>query len=129
MNRHDPVETVKAWEQAVSALAIDQALELSDSNIEIVGPRGSAHGLDMLKDWLSRAGLSLETRHSFADGNVVVNEQIGVWRSLETGALIDKKPVASHYKVAQGKVMYIARYDTLEKALDEAGLTRANAVT
>lgn len=118
-----PINVVRAWEQAVNELAIDRALELSHPEIEIVGPRGIARGRDVLKDWLSRAGLTLETRRSFTRDEAVVNDQQGVWRDVESGGVVGEAAVASHYKVENGQVTYVARYEVLDKALGKASLS------
>jgi hypothetical protein len=118
-----PINVVRAWEQAVNKLAIDRVLELSHPEIEIVGPRGIARGRDVLKDWLSRAGLTLETRRSFTRDEAVVNDQQGVWRDVESGGVVGEAAVASHYKVENGQVTYVARYEALDKALGEASLS------
>ncbi len=118
-----PINVVRAWEQAVNELAIDRVLELSHPEIEIVGPRGIARGRDVLKDWLSRAGLTLETRRSFTRDEAVVNDQHGVWRDVESGGVVGEAAVASHYKVENGQVTYVARYEVLDKALGDASLS------
>jgi ketosteroid isomerase-like protein len=62
----DAIRTVKAWQEAANAQDIDHLLAVSDETIEIVGPRGVASGHQMLRDWMARAGLTLETRQTFA---------------------------------------------------------------
>lgn len=124
-----PINVVRAWEQAVNELTIDRALELSHPEIEIVGPRGIARGQGVLRDWLSRAGLTLETRHRFTPGEAVVNDQHGVWRDVAGGGVVGEAAVASHYKVEDGQITYVARYEALDKALDEANLSIEDEVT
>ena len=124
-----PVDVVRAWEQAVNALAVARALELSHPNVEIVGPRGVAKGRDVLKDWLSRAGLSLETRRSFARDCAVVNDQHGLWRDIGSGDVVGEAAIASHYKVENGQVTYVARYETLDEALAKAGVDIEDAAS
>lgn len=53
-------------------------MELSDPNIEVSGPRGSGHGRQLLRDWMARAGLTLETTGAYSRGNRVVLELRGV---------------------------------------------------
>ena len=118
--------TVLAWEAAVNAGTIGPLLELSDSQIEIVGPQGIAHGHAILSEWLAHAGLSLETQRSFGLDNVIVNEQKGVWRNIETGNVTSEAVLASQYRVTAGKVSYVARYDSLKIALEKAGLNESN---
>ena len=80
----------------------------------------------ILSEWLAHAGLSLETECSFGMDNVIVNEQKGVWRNIETGNVSSEAVVASHYRVTAGKVSYVARYDSLKIALEKAGLDESH---
>jgi len=52
----------QAWVNAANACDGDRLTALSDPNVEIVGPRGSARGPAVLRDWLGRAGVTLATR-------------------------------------------------------------------
>lgn len=123
-----PVATVEAWHAAVNEQDRERLLALSAGDIEIVGPRGSGFGHQLLSDWLERAGLSIETRRIFARGDSVVAEQHGVWRSPQTGE-VGEASIASHFRVAGGRVSYFARYDSLEAALGAAGLSAADQIT
>jgi len=123
-----PVEIVWAWQEAANNQDSESLLELSDPNIEIVGPRGSGYGHQLLRDWLGRAGLSLETLRLFAKGNVVVVEQRGIWRSLETGEITGDRIIASRFKVENQRIIQFARYDSLDIAFSESGLTLSDEV-
>jgi len=87
-----------------------------------VGPRGSSFVHQVLRDWLARAGLRLQTLGTFVDGNIVVVEQHGVWRSLETWEVTGEKIVASVFHVDDRHIVRFARYDNLNAALEAAGL-------
>jgi hypothetical protein len=128
MQQESPLVVVLAWQEAVNRQDIERLVELSDPNIEIVGPRGSGYGQQLLRDWLSRTGLSLETRRVFERGQVVVAAQHGVWRSVESGEVVGEAEVASLFRVEGRRVVRFARYDRLEVALAEAGLTEADEV-
>ncbi len=117
------VEVVQAWLEAANGQDIDRLITLSDPGIEIVGPRGSGHGHQLLRDWLGRAGLHLETLRVFARGNAVVVAQHGLWRSIETGDVIGEQDVASRFVVEEDRVSRFARHDHLDEALAVAGLT------
>ncbi len=125
---YSPNDVVRAWEQAVNERAVNRALELSHPDVEIVGPRGVAKGADVLRDWLSHAGLSLTTHCSFVREGVVVNDQHGVWRDVKSGEVVGEAAVATNYKVEDGRITYVARYDTLDEALAKAGLSTADEV-
>ena len=74
-------DVVRRWLDAANRQDVDALLALSDPDIEVVGPRGSARGHQALREWLARAGLALETRRAFSRADVVVLAQHGVWRS------------------------------------------------
>ena len=133
MKLQEAAEIVRTWEETVNTAEVERLLDLSHPEIELVGPRGSAFGRDMLRDWLARAGLSLETQRCFARGETVVNEQLGVWRDLTTrdvmtGDIVSQAKLASHYRVKNGQVSYVARYDTLQEAFEQSGLSKADEV-
>lgn len=122
MQQTDAVAVVQAWQAAANQQDGDRLVELSDPNIEIVGPRGSGFGAQLLREWLGRAGLTLETQRIFVRDQVVVVAQHGVWRSVETGEVQGEADLASRFRVADGRVVQFARHDQLDQALEAAGL-------
>lgn len=114
--------TVQYWQDAVNTKNAERLIELSDSDIEIVGPRGSAYGHQVIRQWLERAVLTLTTLRIFVRGNVIVLAQCGVWRSVESGEVIGEADVASEFKLENQKVAKYARYDTLGEAFEKTGL-------
>ncbi len=123
-----PFALVQAWQDAANQQNSDRLVELSAPDIEVVGPRGSGHGYQLLQDWLSRAGLHLTTLRAFARDNVVVIAQHGVWRSVETGKVTGERDLASRFRIDGLRVIQFARYDTLDVALDEAGLHSSDEI-
>jgi hypothetical protein len=73
-----PFALVQAWQDAANHQNSDRLVELSAPDIEVIGPRGSGQGYQLLRDWLGRAGLHLTTQRAFARNNVVVVAQHGV---------------------------------------------------
>lgn len=129
MRPSDALHVVSAWQEASNAQDVDRLLALSDSNIELVGPRGSGFGHQLLREWLGRAGLMLTTQRAFARASGVVLEQHGIWHAPETGQVIGEKTLASTFVVSdRGQVTRFARYDSLQEALDAAGLDLADEV-
>ncbi len=122
MQRDGPLAIVQAWQDAANARDVARLLDLSDPDIEVIGPRGSGCGHQLLRDWLGRAGLSLETRRVFVRGDAVVLAQHGVWRSVETGEVTGEADLASRFRVDGRRVVQFARHDSLDAALAEAGL-------
>ena len=123
-----PLQVALAWQQAANQQDIEQLMALSDPDIEIIGPRGSAFGHDILRQWLARAGLTLSTRRMFARENTVVIAQHGIWRSSETGNLPSEAEVASCFVCTEGRVTKLSRHDHLTEALQTAGLTENDEV-
>jgi hypothetical protein len=122
------IAIVQDWQEAANAQDIERLLALSDPNIEIIGPRGTGYGHQLLRDWMGRAGVQLTTLRVFARDTAVVVAQNGVWRSLETGAVTGEATVASRFRVDDQRVVQYARYDSLDVALEEAGLTDTDEV-
>ena len=123
-----PLTTATAWQEAVNAQDEALLLLLSDPDIRIVGPRGTAQGHEVLAAWLALAGLTLETRRTFAKGDAVVFAQRGVWRSVETDEAQGEAEVATRFVVQNGKVTEIARFDALDEALSHAGVSGSDEV-
>ncbi len=126
MESLDPVQVVERWLAAANSQDIDRLLALSAPEIVLIGPRGTGRGRELLRGWLGRAGVQLQTYRLFARGEHVVAAQHGVWRSPDTGVTPGEAEIASHFLVGQGVVAQYARYDDLASALQAAGLTRAD---
>jgi ketosteroid isomerase-like protein len=122
----DPVDVVLAWIAAANAGDVERLLVLSSPDIEVVGPRGSGTGQQLLREWLARAGLTLETKRVFAAGDAVVLEQSGVWRAQDTGEVTGERALASAFRVGKWRVAWFARFDDLDAALAAAGLQRSD---
>jgi O-acetyl-ADP-ribose deacetylase (regulator of RNase III)/ketosteroid isomerase-like protein len=116
-----PVDVVHAWLAASNAAAAERLVELSAPDIEIIGPRGTARGHDVLREWLARAGARFETERVFSAGDRVVVEQHGVWQTPD-GQHRGEAKLASRFVVRAGRVQQVQRYDSLREALADAGL-------
>jgi hypothetical protein len=115
------IDAVLAWHAALNAGQIDRLLELSTDDVEVGGPRGGGIGSDLLRDWVTRAGIRLEPVRWFARERVVVVEETAAWRT-ETGELGEVQMVTSIFRVVEGRVASVIRYQDLSSALDAAGL-------
>ena len=120
--KRDRLETLRAWHEAVNRGDADALVALSDADIEVGGPRGSARGRALLRDWLDRAGIQLEPRRWYASSAELVVEQVATWRSPD-GTLTDPQSIATSFSVEGGLVTRTVRYDSLMEALAAAGLT------
>ncbi len=120
------VAVALAWQEAANRQDEAGVLARSAPDICILGPRGEARGHEVLVAWLRRAGLTLARRRIYARGDTVVADQHGVWRSLETGDVVGEADVATLFRVKDGVVSSLARYDTLVEALAAARLAEAD---
>ncbi len=125
--KRERFEVVRAWHDAVNRGDAGALVALSDADIEVGGPRGSAHGHAVLRDWLERAGIQLEPRRWFFSPADLVVEQVVTWRGPD-GAVTDPQIIASSFTVEDGRVMRTIRYGLLEEALAATGLTVADEV-
>jgi hypothetical protein len=121
---------VEDWLAAVNRRDPQRVAELSAEDVEIIGPRGSAHGRQVLAEWLSRAGFAAHARRWFcgADGRVVV-AQDARWSDPATEAELGRARVASRFVVRGETVARYQRHDSLQSALAAAGLAEADEVT
>ena len=124
----DALRVVREWQEATNSRDLARLRAVSAAEIAIVGPRGVGRGFALLADWLGRAGLTLTTQRSFVRGEAVVMEQQGVWSAVESGEERGAALVASAFRVAAGRVVWYARYDTLDAALAAVALTAADEV-
>lgn len=120
----DPIDTVRAWHEALNAGDVDRLVALSHPDIEVGGPRGSGYGHQRLRDWFGHAGVKLQFNRAYVRDATVVVEQLAAWPDSDPVA------VSSVFHVAEHLVTSVARYDDgLEAALGAAGLSTTDAVT
>jgi SnoaL-like domain len=122
------VAVVAAWHDALNAGEADRLASLVSADIEVGGPRGSGRGVDLLREWVDRAGIHLEPLRVFRRGDIVVVEQRATWRSAETGQPGEPVLVTSIFTVRDNHIHSIMRYDDLDTALNVAGLTMEDEV-
>ena len=122
------VAVVLAWHEALNAGDLDRLAALVDEEVEVVGPRGSGHGVALLRDWAARAGVRLEPGRLFHRDEAVVDEQRATWRDAATGQTGEPQTVASTFLVRDGRVRRVARYGDAGAALAAAGLEASDEV-
>lgn len=121
---------VQEWLSAVNRGDSRRVQELSAEDVEVVGPRGSARGRQVLAEWLARAGFSAVALRWFCgpDGTVVV-EQAARWSDVDSDTELGRARVASQFTVTAGTVAYYQRHESLDLALTAAGLDTTAEVT
>ncbi|MGH3932992.1 MAG: nuclear transport factor 2 family protein [Pseudonocardiaceae bacterium] len=117
------------WLGAVNRGASRRVAQLSAEDVEIIGPRGTVRGRQVLSEWMTRAGFSADALRWFCggDGSVVV-EQDARWVDPATGTEQDRARVASQFLIDGACVAHYARHDKLAHALAAAGLDARDEV-
>jgi hypothetical protein len=116
-----PLEVVESWHVAVNARDFEQLCAVTSNDVELVGPRGSARGHEVLRHWLGRAGFTATPLRWFCGrGGQVVVEQRGRWHIPETTS---ERVVASSFCVRGGRVVRYQRFEDLDEALATSALT------
>jgi len=121
------IVVVDDWHTALNAGDVERLVGLSTADVEVGGPRGSGRGADLLRDWVARAGVTLEPRRRYGRDGTFVVEQTAQWRSAN-GQLTPTQTVASVFRIRDGRVAAVLRYDDVAAALQAAGLVDADAV-
>jgi hypothetical protein len=122
------VETVDNWHRLLNSGDIERMMALVRPDVEVGGPRGVGRGSQHVREWFGRAGVQLTpVRHSHR-GSVVVAEEEGTWRTPDGGPMADTQTVWSVFEVHDGLITRIMRFDSIAKALEEAGLDRSDEV-
>ena len=122
---------VEAWLDAVDRADAGVAMALCAPDVEVVGPRGTVRGREVLGPWMARAGFTARPLRWFcgADGAVVV-EQDATWVDPATGAERGRAVVAARFLVVDGVIARFQRHDDgLPTALAAAGLRESDEVT
>jgi hypothetical protein len=122
------LDNVLAWHGALNAGDAEHVAALSHPEVEIGGPRGSARGRQVLKDWVVQANIRLEPLRSFKRGGTVVVEEAATWRDAQTGEIVGAATVATVFRLDAGLVTGIFRHDGLEDALRLAGLDGSDEI-
>jgi ketosteroid isomerase-like protein len=117
------IQTVIAWHDALNAGDAERLLALSHPNVEVGGPRGSARGTQILREWVGRADIRLEPGRSFGEAGTVVVEQGAEWQSADPGNV---QSVASVFVVSDGLVTSVVRYSDLASALRAANVDESH---
>jgi ketosteroid isomerase-like protein len=111
------VQTVVAWHDALNAGDVEHLVGLSHPDVAVGGPRGTAQGANVLREWVDRANIHLEPGRIFHEDDIVVVEQAAAWTSADTGETTPAQTVASAFMVRDGVVTTVVRYPNLAEAL------------
>jgi hypothetical protein len=119
---------VAAFHEAVNGPDEARLLRLVTPDVEVGGPRGSGSGASLLADWMTRTGIWLTPGRLFARGTIVVAEQAATWTDAQTGAASPSRDIASVFRLRDGRIAGVVRYDSLGDALQAAELGEGDEV-
>ena len=124
----DEVDVVLAWHEALNAGDPEALAALTDEAVEVGGPRGTGHGVALVREWVERAGVWLYPKRVFHRGDVVVVEEAARWRDPTTGEWGEPSVVASSFLVGGGRVRRVVRFAKLAAVLASSGLDTRDEV-
>lgn len=119
---------VSRWHDAVNRGDLELLAEQMQPDVAIVGPRGTAYGVDVVLDWASRAGITLQPTAWFAAGEEMVVAQEARWRNVASGQLGEPFQIGTRFRLYAGLIAHIERHADLAEALAAAGLDAAAEV-
>ena len=106
---------LSAWHDAVNAGDVEAAVACCSEDVAVQGPRGVGRGHDLVRGWLQRSGIRLEPQEELVerDGRFVVRE-VARWTTANApdGALLEPTETWCVFRVGDGKVTSIARFET-----------------
>lgn len=120
---NEVIETADLWTEKVNAKDVPAVLGSSNTNIELVGPGGASAGHETLAQWVESSEVHLKTLTRYAKGGSVVFEQEGTWEN-QNGHVM----VYTFMEIKDGKVVRIARFDSLDEAFGFSGLSERDKV-
>jgi hypothetical protein len=124
------LSVVQKWHNALNSAQVDEMIALVHPQVEIGGPRGSARGSQVVREWFGRANVRLLPLRWFDGGNQIVVEELGEWLSPETGQVTGSQQVATVFQVNdEGLITRIVRHDALAAALEDVCLLLEDEVS
>lgn len=120
-----PVETVTTWHEAVNAGDIEGAIACCHPEVAVGGPRGTGHGHDLMRGWLTRSGIRLEPQHELAETEpgVLLVEELAHWTADNMPFAAPSAPTATWcvFRVEYECLVAVERYE--ERPMDLGGRT------
>lgn len=120
------VRIVNAWHKALNDNDVDHLVALSHPDVEVGGPRGTGQGVQLLREWIGRANIHLDTQRVFHRAETVVVEQRARWRLADTGQVTDSQTVGSVFVIRDEQIVRVVRYPDLASALRAVNLDESD---
>lgn len=119
----EPIKLAERFTDYVNAQDVDGVLSVTDHNVELISPGKSAAGHETLAEWVKESGMQLETVNKYAKGNRVIFEQLAKKRG-QSG----ESHIFNYFEMDDRKIHRIGRFDELDEAFGESGLSESDQV-
>ncbi len=117
-------EAVRAWHDAVNSRDLTAARAAVTDPVDVAGPQGAQSiSAEAFVDWILRSGIRLRPLSAHpVDENTMVVEQAATWpdNANTDAATTAPTTVATLFRVRDGAVSTVHRFDSLRDALDAA---------
>ncbi len=128
MTSSNPIDIVKAFHAHLANGDTDAVVALADDAVEVGGPRGTGSGVDLLREWVGRANVTMTPKRWFAKDELVIVEQDAIWLDRNNGEEIGRQEVITTFRIENNKLAGIYRHDDLAASLTLAGLDAGDEV-
>lgn len=122
MTSSKPIDIVTAFHAHLADRDADAVVALADDTVEVGGPRGTGSGVELLREWVARANVTMTPTRWFAKDDVVIVEQDAVWLERDSDVEMGRQVVTTTFRIAGDKIAGIYRHDDLAASLTIAGL-------
>lgn len=114
----DTADVIKKWTDALNSGDVNALVEASESDIAIAGPRGTAKGVEVLREWYAHTHLTFDVEELLVHGKQAISLGIAHWHNDE-GSETGSANTAFLMKVSSnGRIAELSRHDEgLEAAL------------
>lgn len=104
-------DAAKKWINALNIGNVDALVDASEPDIAIIGPRGTAKGVDTLRQWYMGTHLTLDLKELLKHGNEIIALGMAHWHN-DDGSELGSTNTAFLMKIsAQDLVAELSRHD------------------
>lgn len=118
----ETIETAEKWVELSNQKNLEGLSKITSNELELIGPKGiGVINHQELGKWIERANLQLATIEKYAKDHFIVLVQQGTWLN-DDDTIKGQAIVFTVFKVVDGQVHFLARYDKKEEAFKISGL-------
>lgn len=119
----EPLKLAESFTDYVNRQDIEGVLSVTDHNVELISPGKSVAGHETLAEWVKESGIQLTTLNRFAKGNQVIFEQLAKHKGQH-----GEVHIFTYMQMDDKKIHRIGRFDELDEAFGESGLSEDDQV-